>query len=127
MTKNVKFQNNRHPGEGRGPEAVDFVDSIALDPGLVVTPEWGYPGRGDGVFFDTLLKLEIFGWIDSAGLLGCNQSCRASHQVFTNDLATIFVLFCSSIGRILLPVTIVAVGGYLNSSRLNPSQRQLKI
>jgi|GEM_PF-3933933 len=33
----------------------DFVDLFELDPGLYVTPEGGNPGRGDGLFFDTLL------------------------------------------------------------------------
>jgi hypothetical protein len=51
----------RHPGVCRGPEDVDFIDPIALDPGLVVTPEGWYPGRGDGfieifAFIDTMLK-----------------------------------------------------------------------
>jgi hypothetical protein len=50
--KTRKFQKNRQPGLGRGPEDVDFIGPTALDPGL---------RRGDGVFFDILLDGEI--WI----------------------------------------------------------------
>jgi hypothetical protein len=59
-----KFQKNRHTGVCRGPEDVDFIDPTSLDPGLVVTPEWLYPGRDDGVFFDILLDGEI--WIPAS-------------------------------------------------------------
>ncbi len=56
MSKNAKISKNRHPGECRGPEDVDFIDPTALDPGI---------RRGDGVFFDTLLiqiTMIIFGF-----------------------------------------------------------------
>jgi hypothetical protein len=56
VSKNAKISKNRLPGVCRGPEDVDFIDPTALDPGLVVTPEWLYPGRGDGVFFNTQLS-----------------------------------------------------------------------
>jgi hypothetical protein len=46
VEKREKPQKIRHTGAGRYPEAVDFVDHVALDPGL---------RRGDGVFFNTLL------------------------------------------------------------------------
>jgi hypothetical protein len=57
VSKNAKISKNRHPGVCRGPEDVDSIDPTALDPGLAVTPEWWYPGRGDGVFFNTLLRM----------------------------------------------------------------------
>jgi hypothetical protein len=56
VSKNAKISKNRHPGECRGPEDVDFIKPTALDPGI---------RRGDGVFFDTLLiqiTMNIFGF-----------------------------------------------------------------
>jgi hypothetical protein len=48
--KSQKFQNNRHPGAGRGPEAFDYIEPTALDSGF---------RRGDGGFFDTLLSWRL--------------------------------------------------------------------
>ena len=65
--KTRKFRQNCHPGVCRGSEDFGFIDPTALDPGLAVTSEWLYPGRGDGVFFETFYSRETKRGIPKGG------------------------------------------------------------